>query len=145
MQPKCGQKRKGRRFQSCELAYIWMRDRTKELKGEPLEGSECPAPRCRYPGRLSRLLFLLTVIPTEAEGSWLDLSTGTVAGNIPQLLRSSFAFFVRRLHPGCFYRGIPDGFVLFAPFSELEIQRELNLAGTDSLNRVPKSRHRCQV
>src|SRR6266852_517969 len=103
MQPKCGQKRKGRRFQSCEPTYIWMQGGTKELKEEPC----APA------------------------SNWHTTP--------------SFAFFVRLLHPGCFYRGISDGFVHFAPFSELEIQRELNLTGTDSLNRLPKSRNRCQV
>jgi hypothetical protein len=39
MRQKCGQKRKGRRFQSCEPAYIWMPGRTKELK----EQSDAPA------------------------------------------------------------------------------------------------------
>jgi hypothetical protein len=52
MRQERGQKRKARRFQSCEPAYIWMRGRTKELKKEPLEGSGCPAPRWRAPDQV---------------------------------------------------------------------------------------------
>jgi hypothetical protein len=36
------------------------------------------------------------VIPTEAEGSWLDLSTGMVVGNISPLPRPSFASLASR-------------------------------------------------
>jgi hypothetical protein len=54
MQPKCGQNRKGWRFQTCEPAYIWMRCRTKGLKDERPMRCACPAanvfnltfPRC---------------------------------------------------------------------------------------------------
>src|SRR6266851_3497992 len=55
MQPKCGQKRKGRRFQSCEPAYIWMRCRTKELKVKRTTRCACPA--CPTLSRLGRELL----------------------------------------------------------------------------------------